>query len=249
MARHKATMKTENGSDTKLTDRRQNPWLREGALASWPICFGYIPIGLAMGVLASQAAIPVWAVTMMSIMVFAGSAQFICVAMLASGASAWSIIVTTFVVNLRHFLMSSAVAVHLSGLRKTFLSMFAYGITDETFAVNMTHFKKGNWDPLRAITLNQFSNAAWVLSTTVGAFLGDFIPRGAFGTDYALTAMFLALLLFQLNDLVAVVTGILAIIIATVWYLLIPGDSYIIAAAITAATLGYFFKRYKEKKQ
>ena len=242
-------MKAQNKSATKQTDSVRNPWFREGAMASWPICFGYIPIGLAMGVLASQADIPVWAVTMMSVLVFAGSAQFICVAMLAAGASSWSIIFTTFVVNLRHFLMSSAVAVHLSGLHKSFLSMFAYGITDETFAVNMTHFRKGNWDPLRAITLNQFSNAAWVLSTTVGAFLGEFIPHGAFGTDYALTAMFLALLLFQLNDLVAVVTGILAVIIATTWYLLVPGDSYIIVASITAASIGYFFKRYRENKR
>ena len=202
-----------------------------------------------MGVLASQAGIPVWAVTMLSVLVFAGSAQFICVAMLTAGASTWAIIFTTFVVNLRHFLMSSAVAIYLNGLRKPFLSMFAYGITDETFAVNMTHFRKGNWDPLRAITLNQFSNAAWVLATTAGAFLGEFIPRGAFGTDYALTAMFLALLLFQLVDLVAVVTGILALLIATTWYLLIPGDSYIIAAAMTAATIGYFFKCYREKKR
>ena len=109
-------------------------WFRDGAMASWPICFGYIPIALALGVLANQAGIPVWAVAMMSILVFAGSAQFICVAMLTAGASIWAIIFTTFVANLRHFLMSSAVAVHLNNLRRLFLSFFAYGITDESFA-------------------------------------------------------------------------------------------------------------------
>ncbi len=226
-----------------------NPWFKEGAIASWPICFGYIPIGLAMGVLASQAEIPVWAVAMMSILVFAGSAQFICVAMLAAGASIWAIIFTTFVVNLRHFLMSSAVAVHLSGLKRRFLSLFAYGITDETFAVNMTHFKKGNWDPLRAITVNQLSNMAWVLSTVFGALLGQFIPTGAFGTDYALTAMFLALLLFQLHDIVYVLTGVTALVIGVAWYLLIPGHSYILGASISAASLGYFCKRYREQRR
>ena len=249
LARHNTTMKTEKCSVTEQINTTQNSWFREAAVASWPICFGYIPIGLAMGVLASQANIPFWAVTMMSVLVFAGSAQFICVAMLAAGASIWPIILTTFVVNLRHFLMSSAVAIYLGGLGKAFLSIFAYGITDETFAVNMTRFRKGDWDPLRAVALNQFSNAAWVLSTTAGAFLGEFIPQGAFGTDYALTAMFLALLLFQLNDLVTFVTGILALVIGTAWYLLIPGDSYIIAASIAAATIGYFFKRWRETKR
>jgi len=218
-------------------------------MASWPICFGYIPIGLALGVLARQEDIPVWAVTMMSILVFAGSAQFICVAMLAAGASPWSIILTTFIVNLRHFLMSSAVAVHLNGLRRRLLSLFAYGITDESFAVNMTHFKKGNWDFQRAITVNQLSNMAWVISTTCGALLGQFIPTGAFGTDYALTAMFLALLLFQLHDTIYVFTGIMALVIGVGWYLLIPGDSYILGASISAATLGFFFKRFREKQR
>ncbi len=226
---------------------KQQSWLREGAIASWPICFGYIPIGLALGVLANQAEIPVWAVTMMSAMVFAGSAQFICVAMLSAGASIWSIILTTFVVNLRHFLMSSAIAVHLSSLHRLFLSCFAYGITDESFAVNMTHFRKGNWDHRRAITVNQLANFAWVAATTTGALVGQLIPTGAFGTGYALTAMFLALLLFQLHDVVYILTGLLATGIAVIWYLFIPGDSYIIGASVSAATLGYFFRRYREK--
>jgi len=222
-------------------------WFKDGAMASWPICFGYIPIGLALGVLANQAEIPIWAVAMMSIMVFAGSAQFICVAMLAAGASIWAIIFTTFVVNLRHFLMSSAVAVHLAGLNRIFLSFFAYGITDESFAVNMTHFRKGNWDHKRAITVNQLANMAWLLATVSGALIGQFIPTGAFGTDYALTAMFLALLLFQLHNAVYVLTGLTALGIATSWYIYIPGDSYIIGSSAIAATIGYFFKQYRDR--
>ncbi len=224
-------------------------WFRDGALASWPICFGYIPIGLALGVLASQAGLPAWGVTMMSILVFAGSAQFICVAMLAAGASAWSIILTTLAVNLRHFLMSSALAVHLNGVRRLFLSFFAYGITDESFAVNMTRFRQEGWDRMRAITVNQLANLAWVTATTCGALLGQFIPVGAFGTDYALTAMFLALLIFQLHDRIYIFTGIASLGIAVLWYLLIPGDSYIIGASVSAATLGYFLKQYREKRR
>ncbi len=235
---------------TEQTDPADDAsWFRDGALASWPICFGYIPIGLALGVLANQAEIPVWAVAMMSVLVFAGSAQFICVAMLTAGASIWAIIFTTFVVNLRHFLMSSAVAVHLSGLRRILLNLFAYGITDESFAVNMARFRRGGWDFKRAITVNQLANLAWVLSTTSGAVIGQFIPRGAFGTDYALTAMFLALLLFQLHNMIYVLTGIAALVIATAWYIFIPGNSYIIGASISAATIGFFLKRYQDSRK
>jgi len=235
--------------EQKKTLPKMQGWFRDGAMASWPICLGYIPIGLALGVLANQAEIPIWAVAMMSILVFAGSAQFICVAMLAAGSGVWAIIFTTFVVNLRHFLMSSAIAVYLSGLRRIFLSFFAYGITDESFAVNMTQFHKGNWDHKRAVMVNQLANMTWITSTVCGALIGQFIPTGAFGTDYALTAMFLALLLFQLHNAIYVVTGLTALGIATAWYLLIPGDSYIIGSSVLAASIGYFFKRCREKKR
>ena len=119
--------------------------LQEGAAAAWPICLGYIPVGLALGVLGQQADLPWWAVGLMSVLVFAGSAQFIGVAMLAAGASALPIILTTLVVNLRHALMSSALAVYMQGVSRWFLTLFAYGITDESFALNMTRFREGNW--------------------------------------------------------------------------------------------------------
>jgi predicted branched-subunit amino acid permease len=89
----------------------------------------------------------------MSIMVFAGSAQFIAVAMLAGGASAPAIITTTFVVNLRHVLMSSALAVYLRAAHRGLLALYAYGVTDESFAVNLPRFNAGNWSLSRALVV------------------------------------------------------------------------------------------------
>lgn len=223
--------------------------IREGASAAWPICLGYFPIGLALGVLAQKAGLPWWAVAMMSLLVFAGSAQFICVAMIAAGASIPGIILTTFVVNLRHTLMSSALAVYLSGVSRRFLSLYAYGITDESFAVNMTRFRDGDWDRWRALVVNQLANAVWFLATVTGALVGQFVPQGALGIDYALTGMFICLLVFQLQGRIYIITGLLAAGISVGWYLLIPGDSYIVGASMSAATLGYFLKlRYRGSK-
>ena len=223
--------------------------LRQGASAAWPIGLGYIPIGLALGVLAQQAGIPWWAVAMMSILVFAGSAQFICVAMLAAGASVSAIIFTTLVVNLRHTLMSSALAVYLSSVNRKFLALFAYGITDESFAVNMTRFRDCQWDRWRALAVNHLANIVWIMATITGSLIGQLVPQGAFGIDYALTGMFICLLVFQLQGRIYIITGILATLISTGWYLLIPGDSYIVGASVCAATLGYFIqRRYRRNK-
>ena len=217
--------------------------LNQGAVVAWPICLGYIPIGLALGVLAQQTGLPWWAVALMSILVFAGSAQFICVAMLAAGASIPTIIFTTLVVNLRHLLMSSALAVYLPQVNSRFLSLFAYGITDESFAVNMTRFRDSDWDRWRALAVNHIANLVWILATVTGSLVGQLVPQGAFGIDYALTGMFICLLVFQINGRIYIITGLLAALISVGWYLLIPGDSYIVGASVCAATLGYFLQR------
>ena len=223
--------------------------LKNGASAAWPICLGYFPIGMALGVLAQKADLgPLW-IGLMSLMVFAGSAQFIAVAMIDGGASAAAIILTTFVVNFRHFLMSSALAVPLQGVRRLFLCLFAYGITDESFGVNMTRFREGGWDQWRALVVHQTANTIWIISTMLGGLVGTLIPPGAFGIDYALPGMFIALLVLQLQGRAYIFTGLLGALTAICWKLLIPGDSYIVAAAMIAATGGFLVRRHLRRKQ
>ncbi|MGD9947703.1 MAG: AzlC family ABC transporter permease [Desulfobulbus sp.] len=237
----------------KVKQHRQTPptaaVFRQGVVAAWPICLGYFPIGLALGVMAQQAGLPWWAMALMSILVFAGSAQFICVAMLTTGASFPAIVFTTLMVNLRHALMASALAVHLRGIDRRFLALFAYGITDESFAINMARFREGNWNRWSGLTTNQLPNLTWIGATTAGVLIGQFIPQGAFGIDYALNAMFLCLLIYQLQSRLYLFTALIGVLVATLWYLLIPGDSYIVGASVVAATCGYVLKRRRERKQ
>lgn len=221
--------------------------IKAAVIAAWPICLGYFPIGLALGVLAQQADIPWWAVAIMSVLVFAGSAQFICVAMLAAGSSIAAIIGTTFIVNLRHLLMSSALAVYLHGVKRSFLALLAYGITDESFAVNMARFRDGNWHRLQALIVNQLANSVWIMATVTGVLVGQLVPAGAFGIDYALTGMFICLLVFQLHGRLYVITAIIAATSAVLWKLVIPGDSYIVGATVCAATIGYFLQQRKKR--
>jgi 4-azaleucine resistance transporter AzlC len=226
---------------------RQSRWqtLRAGAAAAWPICLGYIPIGFALGVMAKQAGFSPLDIGLMSLLVFAGSAQFIAVAMIAAGTTPTALILTTFIVNLRHFLMSSALAVHLRGRSRKFLALFAYGITDESFAINMSRFRK-DWSPGQALALNQIANAVWILSTIIGALAGSLIPAGAFGVDFALPAMFIALLVMQLQTRIHVITALIAITVSVLWSLFIPGDGYAVAAATVAATGGYLLQRRRD---
>ena len=236
--------KSHNKRPTDYSEANQSDaLLRRGLTAAWPICLGYLPIGVAFGVLARQNDLEWWAVGLMSVLVFAGSSQFIAVAMLSAGAAATAIIITTFFVNLRHTLMSSALAVYLSGASRKFLVFFAYGITDESFAVNMAQFRRGYWDHRQALVVNQISNLAWVSASVAGALAGQLVPPGAFGIDYALTGMFICLLVIQVYGMVYVITALIAGTISIAWYVTIPGNSYIIGASICGATIGYLLKQ------
>jgi 4-azaleucine resistance transporter AzlC len=217
--------------------------IKEGVIAAWPICLGYFPIGLAFGVLAQKIGLSPVEIGLMSLLVYAGSAQFIAVAMLGSGAAVIPIILTTLIVNLRHLLMSSSLAVHLRHLGRGWLSLYAYGVTDESFALNMTRFRDRGWTWQRALVLNHTSNLAWIISTIIGGYGGEFIPAGAFGIDYALPAMFICLLVFQIRGGLYVAVAVISGLAALVFSLLFPGNIYIVAASALAATLGVFLLR------
>ena len=224
-----------------------NPNIRsvivQGLISAWPICLGYIPVGLALGVIAQRAGLHPLEIGFMSLLVFAGSAQFIAVSMLSTGAGAVPIIFTTFAVNLRHLLMSSSLALHLGNASKRILSLFAYGVTDESFGVNISKFRDENWDIKRALVVNHATNITWVISTIIGGYGGQLIPAGAFGIDYALTAMFIGLLVIQLKGRKYVMTAVIAGALAIILSLALPGYLYIVLASVVAATVGVVFSK------
>ncbi len=215
-----------------------------GALPSAiPIWAGYIAIGIPFGALARQTGLSPIEIALMSVIVFAGSSQFIAVSMFASGASILPIIITTFFINLRHLLMSSSLALHVKGSSKPLLSLFAYGVTDETFAVNLTRFAEGHWDMRRSLIVNHTSNIVWITSTIVGSYLGDLIPRGALGIDYALTAMFIGLLVYQMKGSLILLVSIISGLLAMIFCMVLPGAWFVVLSSVIAATIGVALTR------
>ena len=97
------------------------------------------------------------------------------------------------------------------------------------------------------MVVNHSANLAWIISTVLGGVGGQFIPAGAFGIDYALIAMFICLLIFQLKGRIYVMTAVVASVAAVSLALVIPGNAYIVLASIIAATVGLIAKRRMSK--
>ncbi len=216
----------------------------EGVGDAVPVILGYIAIGLAFGVVAGTAGITVPEIALMSLILYAGSAQFVTVGLIAAGMPAGAIIATIFLVNVRHLLYSAAISPHVRGLPAWQNALIGAELTDETFAVAATRLSRGlpagaGW----LFGVNNASHAAWVLCTVLGALLGSAITdTRAFGLDFALASMFAALLVLQIvhcPDLrPAVMAAAASGIIAVGGTLLLPASWAVIAATLIAATVG-----------
>lgn len=211
----------------------------KGVRRATPIVLGYVPIGFAYGVLAGKGGMSEANTLLMSLIVFAGSAQFIAVGLFASGTGPAAVILTTFVVNLRHMLMAASLAPYLKGWKRRYLALFSYELTDETFALHSSKASELHECKVEALSLNMTAQFSWVAGTILGivasGLIGDVKPLGL---DYALAAMFIGLLVGQCENRIKVYTAIISGALATCFYLAGFEQFNIILATVLAATIG-----------
>jgi 4-azaleucine resistance transporter AzlC len=220
-----------------------------GVLQAGPIVFGYIPIGFAFGVLAQKAGISTANALLMSLLVFAGSAQLISVGLFARGVSPLSIVITTLAVNLRHMLMSAAMSPYLKGWRRLEIAAFTYELTDETFAIHAARFASGVPAKAQIFATNLTAQLSWILGTWLGTVTGQLVADvEPFGLDYALPAMFIALLVMQIKDRVQILVAVLTGLIATGLLLAGWDQWYVIAATLVGATIGLGMETWTKRQ-
>ncbi|QDQ01409.1 AzlC family ABC transporter permease [Lysinibacillus fusiformis] len=229
----------------KSTTSSDNSFL-QGVKDCVPTLLGYISIGLAFGVVGSASGMSVLEIALLTILVYAGSAQFIFCALLLTSSPASAIIVTIFVVNLRHLLMSLTLAPQFT--RYSMLRNVGFGtlLTDETFGVAVTKQMQngklyGKWMDGLNITAYSF----WILSCVAGAFLGQWVANPEkWGLDFALIAMFVALLVLQLSSVsknkivhYLMLIGYMAVSMYGLSYI-VPSHVAVLLATIIVATIG-----------
>lgn len=220
--------------------------LISGARLALPIVMGYLPIGVAYGVITRHSGLSVAESVMMSAIVFAGSAQFIACGMLSGGVAAAAIISTTFLVNLRHALFSMSMVGRLKHLPRPVQALLAFGLTDESYGVAIVRFPPDAPADWREVAgLNFTAYAGWVGSSALGAALGSAIPDATrFGVDFVLPAMFIGLLMMQLRGLMSVAVAAFAGVVAVAVAVSPLGQWNIVIATAAAAALGVALESY-----
>ncbi|MFC6180627.1 AzlC family ABC transporter permease [Lactiplantibacillus daowaiensis] len=166
-----------------------------------PTLFGYIGVGLAMGIVANTSHLSVLAVLIMSLIVYAGSAQFIMISMLLAGSPISAIVLSTFLINSRMILMSMSIAQYFK--KDSLAHNIAIGtlLTDETFALSMNKLNqtKQTLSPRWMHGANLLAYVVWAIATVIGCLLGNLIADpNQFGLDFAVVGMFIGLLYLQI---------------------------------------------------
>jgi len=218
-----------------------------------PILVGVAPFGMIYGVLAMQVGLSSGAAQAMSSVLFAGSAQFITVQLVGGGAPVWVIVLTAFVVNLRHALYSASLAPYVQHLSVRWKVILAYLLTDEAYAVAVTryaHFSPfsppplGHWYFLGA---GLALWASWQVSTAIGVFLGAQIPAG-WSLDFTLALTFIALVVPNLKDRPGVAAALAAGVMAVLAYGL-PYKLGLIVAAAVGIGVGLWIETYTARAE
>lgn len=211
--------------------------LLRGARLGLPVFLGYMPIGAAFGIAATAAGFTVVQATACSALVLAGAGQFIGLAAIAGGNLAAALIATG-VVNLRYVLFSATIAPHLGDTPRWQQGLLAFTLTDETFAINIADAREGKADRFSMLGVGAISWVGWTMGTLLGALAGSAIgDPSRWGVQFAMPAMFIALLVGQLTGRREIVAAVLAAVVALALSAVLPGQWPVVAAAITAATV------------
>lgn len=216
---------------------------------SIPVLLGYIAIGVAFGLMLSGAGYPWWLALVMSLWMYAGAAQFISVGLFAMGTTLWEVIVVQLVLNARHIAYGLSMLTRFgdSGRFKPYL-IFSH--TDETFALLSSLPDKGGpregegeRRPLFMFYVALLNQGYWVSGSVIGAVTGSLITFDMYGIGFALTALFVVLMVEQIKRVKKPGVFIASCGAALLGVFFLPGTVSLLAALALALILAPLIER------
>ena len=220
---------------------------KNGLRAGIPVILGFVPVGIAYALMARQAGFTIGQTCAMSLSVFAGASQMMAVGMYAQGASIFAMILATFLLNLRHLIMSVCVMNRMRQDSVPVKLLAAFGVTDESFAIFTTE-KPERCSAAFFLGLITVTYTSWNVGTLLGAVASDFLPPILTASlGIALYAMFIGILMPNLTKngrlgllvvLTAVCNSVLVQFLDSSWALIV--------STLACALLGVFFVDLQE---
>ena len=222
--------------------------LRTAFLDTVPVMTGYVFLGFGFGILMQQNGFGVLWAGAMSLLIYAGSMQYVAIPLLTSGASLLTAAMTAFVVNARHLFygISMVDAYKGMGKKKPYL---IFGLTDETYSlVSQLQLPEGISRGGYCFLVTLFDHLYWISGSVLGSLTGTLLPINYEGVDFALTALFVTIFVEQWLSTTTHGPAIVGVAATTLCLVLFGADVFLIPSmAVIAACLILMRKTGKEK--
>lgn len=180
---------------------------KDALRAAYPIMLGYVGIGVPCGILCQSVGLDALQVLLLSALFYSGAGQFMIPNMYLTAAPLASIVSSVSFVNTRQMLYSASLAPFCADAPRWMAFLFAATVTDESFGVSIRRFEEGGWTVDRALMVNLLSQSSWAASNVVGVLLGSALALPLPIAAFAMTSIFICLLVTQRLTSANVVAG------------------------------------------
>ena len=212
-----------------------------------PVLAGYVSLGIAFGILLQDVGYGVIYAFLMSLFVFAGSAQFLCVELLVANATLPQVAFLIFLLNFRHFFYGLTMITHYRNVKNKWYLIF--GLTDETYALlsaNKIPSTVEKSDFYFAVTF--LNHIYWISGSVIGSLVGALIPFDMTGIDFAMTALFAVLVVEQWKSHSKHFPAILGFSVSILSILIFGAENFIIPTLIIICVILLLVKNQLEEK-
>lgn len=206
--------------------------VKEAFIASIPVMMGYIVLGIAFGMLLESKGYNFLYALLMSTFIYAGSMQFVAINLLSAGASFLNAAIMTLLINARHLVYGLSMIKKFEGMGKLKPYMI-FSLTDETYSLLVgTQTPQGCSEKYYYFFISFFNQCYWIMGSVVGALIGSMISINTTGLDFAMTALFVVIVLEQYLSSDKHIYTYIGFVISIGCLIIFGSESFIIPAMI-----------------
>lgn len=213
-----------------------------------PVLTGYLFIGIAFGVMYAEKGYSfLWAI-LMSVMVYAGSGQYLAVNFFVPGVSFLQVIFLTFMVNVRHIFYGISLLEKFNRIGKKRWYMI-FGLTDETYSLLCTTKVPKDVDESKFLfAISLLDHMYWVLGSAIGAIAGTLLPISSEGIDFAMTALFVVIFIEQWMESKNRIPELIGVAVSIICLIIFGASKFVLPAMLAIVVLLFIGRRKLDKE-
>ncbi len=217
--------------------------LKKAFVDTIPVLTGYLVLGFGFGIILKSNGYGIWVAFAMSLLIYAGSMQYVAIGLLTSGASLVTAALTTLMVNARHLFygISMLDKYKNTGKRKPYL---IFSLTDETYSLvcndnpDIPEEKRKDY----YLLVSLFDQMYWIVGSLLGAAVGSIVKFNSEGIDFALTALFLTVFMEQWMTTKKHTPAMIGVSVSVICLLIFGGENFLIPTMLVIALLLCLYK-------